>query len=102
MRRKLSSDQTAELALDDLGLELGSLEQTDSQIGLKPVDGCRAVPAPTRPPWSPASTRTHSACCAAAAARQAAMATPTIRSSPNTARAAPGSSPSASSAATWT
>jgi pilus assembly protein FimV len=37
MRRKLSSDQTAELALDDLGLELGSLEQTDSQIGLKPV-----------------------------------------------------------------
>jgi pilus assembly protein FimV len=39
MRRKLSSDQTAELALDDLGLELGSLEQTDSQIGLKPVGG---------------------------------------------------------------
>lgn len=39
MRRKLSSDQTAELALDDLGLELGSLEQTDSQIGLKPVTG---------------------------------------------------------------
>ena len=39
MRRKLSSDQTAELALDDLGLELGSLEQTDSQIGLKPVSG---------------------------------------------------------------
>jgi FimV-like protein len=37
MRRKLSSDQTAELALDDLGLELGSLEQTDSQIGMKPV-----------------------------------------------------------------
>jgi pilus assembly protein FimV len=37
MRRKLSSDQTAELALDDLGLELGSLEQTDSQIGLKPI-----------------------------------------------------------------
>jgi pilus assembly protein FimV len=35
MRRKLSSDQTAELALDDLGLELGSLEQTDSSIGLK-------------------------------------------------------------------
>ena len=41
MRRKLSSDQTAELALDDLGLELGSLEQTDSQIGLKPI-----APAP--------------------------------------------------------
>jgi pilus assembly protein FimV len=39
MRRKLSSDQTAELALDDLGLELGSLEQTDSSIGLKPVSG---------------------------------------------------------------
>jgi pilus assembly protein FimV len=39
MRRKLSSDQTAELALDDLGLELGSLEQTDSSIGLKPVGG---------------------------------------------------------------
>jgi pilus assembly protein FimV len=39
MRRKLSSEQTAELALDDLGLELGSLEQTDSQIGLKPVTG---------------------------------------------------------------
>jgi len=38
MRRKLSSDQTAELALDDLGLELGSLEQTDSSLGLKPVD----------------------------------------------------------------
>lgn len=39
MRRKLSSDQTAELALDDLGLDLGSLEQTDSQIGLKPIQG---------------------------------------------------------------
>jgi pilus assembly protein FimV len=39
MRRKLSSEQTAELALDDLGLELGSLEQTDSSIGLKPVGG---------------------------------------------------------------
>ncbi|HET9864255.1 MAG TPA: FimV/HubP family polar landmark protein, partial [Steroidobacteraceae bacterium] len=39
MRRKLSSDQTAELALDDLGLELGSLEQTDSSIGLKPAAG---------------------------------------------------------------
>ncbi len=39
MRRKLSSDQTAELALDDLGLELGSLEQTDSSIGLKPMPG---------------------------------------------------------------
>ena len=38
MRRKLSSDQTAELALDDLGLELGSLEQTDSSLGLKPVE----------------------------------------------------------------
>jgi pilus assembly protein FimV len=38
MRRKLSSDQTAELALDDLGLELGSLEQTDSSLGLKPVN----------------------------------------------------------------
>jgi pilus assembly protein FimV len=39
MRRKLSTDQTAELALDDLGLDLGSLEQTDSQIGLKPIQG---------------------------------------------------------------
>jgi pilus assembly protein FimV len=39
MRRKLSSDQTAELALDDLGLELGSLEQTDSSLGLKPMGG---------------------------------------------------------------
>ncbi len=39
MRRKLSSEQTAELALDDLGLDLGSLEQTDSQIGLKPIQG---------------------------------------------------------------
>jgi pilus assembly protein FimV len=39
MRRKLSSEQTAELALDDLGLELGSLEQTDSSIGLKPMGG---------------------------------------------------------------
>jgi pilus assembly protein FimV len=43
MRRKLSSEQTAELALDDLGLELGSLEQTDSSIGLKPVEH---VPGP--------------------------------------------------------
>jgi len=39
MRRKLSSDQTAELALDDLGLELGSLEQTDSSLSLKPIGG---------------------------------------------------------------
>ncbi len=44
MRRKLSSEQTAELALDDLGLELGSLEQTDSSLGLKPVD----APGPRR------------------------------------------------------
>ena len=69
MRRKLSSDQTAELALDDLGLELGSLEQTDSQIGLKPVGGMPRGRTPMRPPWSPASTRTHSACWRAAAAR---------------------------------
>jgi pilus assembly protein FimV len=47
MRRKLSSDQTAELALDDLGLELGSLEQTDSQIGLKPVPRGPGADAPT-------------------------------------------------------
>jgi pilus assembly protein FimV len=48
MRRKLSSDQTAELALDDLGLDLGSLEQTDSQIGLKPLSGMpRGNDAPT-------------------------------------------------------
>jgi pilus assembly protein FimV len=39
MRRKLSSEQTAELALDDLGLELGSLEQTDSSLSLKPIGG---------------------------------------------------------------
>jgi pilus assembly protein FimV len=39
MRRKLSSEQTAELALDDLGLELGSLEQTDSSMSLKPIGG---------------------------------------------------------------
>jgi pilus assembly protein FimV len=51
MRRKLSSDQTAELALDDLGLELGSLEQTDSQIGLKPVTG-----VPSRGPDANAPT----------------------------------------------
>jgi pilus assembly protein FimV len=49
MRRKLSSDQTAELALDDLGLELGSLEQTDSQIGLKPVTGVPQGPDANAP-----------------------------------------------------
>jgi len=49
MRRKLSSDQTAELALDDLGLELGSLEQTDSQIGLKPVTGVPRGPGADAP-----------------------------------------------------
>ena len=49
MRRKLSSDQTAELALDDLGLELGSLEQTDSQIGLKPVGGMPRGPDANAP-----------------------------------------------------
>jgi len=44
MRRKLSTDQTAELALDDLGLELGSLEQTDSQIGInKPISSPRGA-----------------------------------------------------------
>ena len=42
-------------------------------------------------PWSRASTRIHSACWRAAAARQGGMAMPTIRSSPSTARAAPGS-----------
>ena len=72
MRRKLSSDQTAELALDDLGLELGSLEQTDSLIGLKPVGGCRAARTRTRRPWSPASMRIRSACWRAAAARRGA------------------------------
>jgi pilus assembly protein FimV len=45
MRRKLSSDQTAELALDDLGLELGSLEQTDSSLGLKPMSSERGPDA---------------------------------------------------------
>jgi FimV-like protein len=49
MRRKLSTDQTAELALDDLGLELGSLEQTDSQIGLKPVGGMPQGPDSNAP-----------------------------------------------------
>jgi pilus assembly protein FimV len=39
MRRKLSTEQTAELAIDDLGLDLGSLEQTDSSIGMKPIGG---------------------------------------------------------------
>ena len=63
MRRKLSSDQTAELALDDLGLELGSLEQTDSSMGLKPRGLACPVRTPMRRPWWPASTRTHSACC---------------------------------------
>src|SRR6185436_10663214 len=49
MRRKLSSDQTAELALDDLGLELGSLEQTDSSLGLKPVGGASTGPDSNAP-----------------------------------------------------
>jgi FimV-like protein len=48
MRRKLSSDQTAELALDDLGLELGSLEQTDSSLSKPmPAHGGPDANAPT-------------------------------------------------------
>ena len=101
MRRKLSSDQTAELALDDLGLELGSLEQTDSQIGLKPVTGVPRGPGADAPTMV-AGLDENSQRLLARRPRVMAAATPRIRSSPNTAPAAPGSSPSASSAAMWT
>jgi pilus assembly protein FimV len=69
MRRKLSSDQTAELALDDLGLELGSLEQTDSQIGLKPVTGVPRAPDANAPTMVAGLDENSQRLLAAAAAR---------------------------------
>jgi len=69
MRRKLSSDQTAELALDDLGLELGSLEQTDSQIGLKPVGGMPRGPDSNAPTMVAGLDENSQRLLAAAAAR---------------------------------
>ena len=69
MRRKLSSDQTAELALDDLGLELGSLEQTDSQIGLKPVMGVPRGPDANAPTMVAGLDENSQRLLAAAAAR---------------------------------
>jgi len=70
MRRKLSSDQTAELALDDLGLELGSLEQTDSQIGLKPPGGMPRGPGADAPTMVAGLDENSQRLLAAAAARQ--------------------------------
>jgi pilus assembly protein FimV len=70
MRRKLSSDQTAELALDDLGLELGSLEQTDSSLGLKPVGG-PAGPDSNAPTMVAGLDENSQRLLRAAAARQA-------------------------------
>src|SRR6476659_4887395 len=72
MRRKLSSDQTAELALDDLGLELGSLEQTDSQIGLKPVTGVPRGPDSNAPTMVAGLDENSQRLLAAAAARSGA------------------------------
>jgi len=69
MRRKLSSDQTAELALDDLGLELGSLEQTDSQIGMKPVGGMPRGPDANAPTMVAGLDENSQRLLAAAAAR---------------------------------
>ncbi|HYJ42313.1 MAG TPA: FimV/HubP family polar landmark protein [Steroidobacteraceae bacterium] len=69
MRRKLSSDQTAELALDDLGLELGSLEQTDSQIGMKPVGGMPRGPDSNAPTMVAGLDENSQRLLAAAAAR---------------------------------
>jgi pilus assembly protein FimV len=69
MRRKLSSEQTAELALDDLGLELGSLEQTDSQIGLKPVTGVPRGPDANAPTMVAGLDENSQRLLAAAAAR---------------------------------
>jgi pilus assembly protein FimV len=69
MRRKLSSDQTAELALDDLGLELGSLEQTDSQIGLKPITGVPRGPDANAPTMVAGLDENSQRLLAAAAAR---------------------------------
>jgi len=70
MRRKLSSEQTAELALDDLGLELGSLEQTDSQIGIKPVGGMPRGPDANAPTMVAGLDENSQRLLAAAAARQ--------------------------------
>ena len=72
MRRKLSSDQTAELALDDLGLELGSLEQTDSSLGLKPV-GEAPGPDADAPTMVAGLDENSQRLLRAAAARQAAQ-----------------------------
>jgi pilus assembly protein FimV len=69
MRRKLSSDQTAELALDDLGLELGSLEQTDSHIGLKPPAGMPRGPDANAPTMVAGLDENSQRLLAAAAAR---------------------------------
>jgi pilus assembly protein FimV len=69
MRRKLSSDQTAELALDDLGLELGSLEQTDSSLGLKPVGGAPRGPDANAPTMVAGLDENSQRLLAAAAAR---------------------------------
>ena len=69
MRRKLSSEQTAELALDDLGLELGSLEQTDSQIGMKPVGGMPRGPDANAPTMVAGLDENSQRLLAAAAAR---------------------------------
>jgi pilus assembly protein FimV len=71
MRRKLSSDQTAELALDDLGLELGSLEQTDSSLGLKPIGGTPRGPDANAPTMVAGLDENSQRLLAAAAARQA-------------------------------
>jgi pilus assembly protein FimV len=69
MRRKLSSDQTAELALDDLGLELGSLEQTDSHIGMKPPAGMPRGPDANAPTMVAGLDENSQRLLAAAAAR---------------------------------
>ena len=78
MRRKLSSDQTAELALDDLGLDLGSLEQTDSQIGLKPSGGMPRGNDANAPTMVAGLDENSQRLLAAAAARSGAKAVPTI------------------------
>ncbi len=69
MRRKLSSEQTAELALDDLGLELGSLEQTDSHIGIKPPAGMPRGPDANAPTMVAGLDENSQRLLAAAAAR---------------------------------
>ena len=71
MRRQLSSDQTAELALDDLGLELGSLEQTDSSLGLKPVGNSAPGPDANAPTMVAGLDENSQRLLRAAAARQA-------------------------------